>query len=516
MSEHADAVVIGAGLGGLAAAVTLSAQGLKTVVLEQHTAPGGYATGFQRGPYRFDAALHALNGLAPGGGVDHLYEDLGIWDRLRLHRLDPLYVLRGPGREIVAHADVFEYEAELVRNFPLEADAIRSYLDEALAVYRDARRLEVDRATGRRPTLDDFTRRYPAMVKVTGETWDQLMGRHVNDPQARTALGAFWGYVGLPPSRCAALTGSMTTTSYHHYGGWYPEGGAQAISGALLQVLGERGVEIHYGHLVNGFDFHGDRAVAVTTHEGLRVEADRFVANASAPTTMLDLVGRDRLPVDYVRKVEGGAPSYSTFAVYLGLDRDLFAEQGLAHEMFLAPSFDADEDWQAAQRGDWARAVMMLTDYTHVDPGCAPQGHATVVLTTTASWDYDDTWGTGGYLVDFHENPRYLETKLRVTEELIARADRTVPGLAASIRFRDASTPLTNYAYTRNPRGAIEGFENSPANTGLGWLSHRTPVPNLFLAGAWTSTGGMNASMAAGRSAARLAARVTPLETPIF
>jgi phytoene desaturase len=505
MSERADAVVIGAGLGGLAAAATLSAEGLRTVVLEQHSLPGGYATGFQRGPYRFDAALHALNGLAPGGGVDHLYEQLGIAERLRLHRLDPLYVLRGPGLEVVAHADVFAYESELIRSFPEQAEGIRGYLDEAAAVYRETRRLEVDRAAGRQPGGDEFVRRYPMLVRISGETWDEMMRRHVSDPGARTALGALWAYLSLPPSRCAALVGATATTSYHEHGGWYPEGGAQAISSALVQTLRRRGVEIRYGQSVAHIEVQGDRAVAVTTHQGQQLEADLLISNASAPTTMLDMVGRERLPAGYVGRVEGPTPSYTVFSVFLGLDRDLFAEQGLAHEMFVDPSLDADAAWDASQRGDWAAVSLAITDYTRVDPGCAPPGHGVVVLSTVASWDYADTWGTGGDLVDYHQNPRYLEIKDRVADALVARAEDAVPGIAAAIRHREAATPLTNFEYTRNPRGAIEGYENSPLNTGLGWLSQRTPVENLFLAGAWTSSGGMNAAMGSGRSAAQQA-----------
>ena len=507
MNERVDALVIGAGLGGLAAAVTLAGGGLRTVVLEQHSVPGGYATGFQRGPYRFDAALHALNGLAPGGGADHLYEQLGIADRLRLHRLDPLYVLRGPGREIVAHADFFEYEAELIRNFPLQADGIRGYLDEALAVYRDTRRLAVDRSTGRTPTFEDLPRRYPSLARVSGETWDQMMSRHVTDPEARTALGAFWSYVSLPPTRCAATVGAAASASYHEHGGWYPEGGAQAIGGALVQQLQERGVEIRYGELVTDLEVEGDRVVAVVTQGGHRIEAERFISNASAPSTMLDMVGRERLASDYVAKVELPTPSYTIFSVYLGLDRDLFAEQGLAHEMFVDPSFDVDAAWAASQRGDWASAWLAITDYTQVDPGCAPAGHAVVVLSTVASWDYEDTWGTGGDLVDYHQNPRYLEIKERVADLLVARAEESVPGLARAVRHREASTPLTNFHYTRNPRGAIEGYENSPLNTGLGQLPSRTPLVNLFLAGAWASSGGMNAAMGSGHSAGRQALR---------
>jgi phytoene desaturase len=511
MAERVDAVVIGAGLGGLAAGVMLAGSGRKVVVLEQHTVPGGYAACFQRGPYRFDVSLHALNGLAPGGGVDHLYQDLGIWDRLRLHRLDPLYRLRLPDREVVAHADWYRYESELTGHFPAEAAGIRAYLDEALAAYRDTRRMGEDQETGRMPALADFPARYPALTRVSGETWEQMMARHVADTRVRSALSALsWGYFGLPPRRCAALIGAVSTVSYHEYGGWYPEGGSGALSHVLAQVLRERGGEIRCEVLATGIELSQERAAAVTTSDGQRLEADLFISNASAPATMLELVGRDNLPADYAARVADPVPSYTVFNVYLGLNRDVFAEQGLAHELFLAGSYSADESWQAGHRGDWEKTSLMLTDYTRVDPGCAPPGQAVAVVSTEASWDYQDIWGTGGDLTDYHQNPRYLQIKKQVADALIARADAAVPGLADAIEFREASTPLTNYRYTRNPRGAIEGYENSPENSGLGWLPQETPIRNLFLAGAWTNTGGQNPAIASGAAAARLAMQLAP------
>jgi phytoene dehydrogenase-like protein len=510
MAERVDAVVIGGGLGGLAAGVTLAGHGLTVVVLEQHTVPGGYAQCFQRGPYRFDVSLHALNGLAPGGGVDHLYRDLGIWDRLRLHRLDPLYQLRLPDLEVTAHADFYRYESELIGHFPAEAAGIRAYLDEAFAAYRDSRRMEEDQAAGRMPALADFPARYPALVRVSGETWEQMMSRHVADARVRSALAAFWGYFGLPPSRCAALAGAVATCSYHEHGGWYPEGGSGAISAALAQVLRERGGQIRYGVPAVGIQLSHERAAAVTTSDGQRLEAEVFISNASAPATMLELIGRDQLPSDYAARVAGPVASYTIFNVYLGLNRDVFAEQGLAHELFLTSSYSADESWQAARRGDWEKAAVGITDYTQVDPGCAPAGHAVAVVATEASWDYQDTWGTGGDLTDYQQNPRYLQIKKQMADALIARADGAVPGLADAIEFQEASTPLTNFRYTGNPRGAIEGYENSPENSGLGWLPQETPIRNLFLAGAWTNTGGQNPAIASGAAAARLALQPAP------
>ncbi|HET6877537.1 MAG TPA: NAD(P)/FAD-dependent oxidoreductase [Jatrophihabitans sp.] len=505
MAEHVDAVVIGAGLGGLAAAAALAGAGREVLVLEQAAEPGGYAQSFRRGAYRFDTGLHALNGLAPGGGADLVYRALGIDTRIRLRRLDPLYLLRLPDRDVVAHADLFQYESELIGALPAAAAGVRAYLDEVLAVYRDTRRMAEDQEFARMPSAAAFASRYPALTRAANETWGQLIGRHVPDPRAQTVLGALWGYVGLPPSRCSAVVGTGLVGSYHEHGGWYPDGGARALTDAVAETVALRGGRIRYGQPVTAVQTAGEHAVAVTTGDGSSIEADVFVSGASAPTTMLELVGRDRLPADYVARVATPMPSYTTFSVFLGLDRDLPAERGLPHETFLPGSADPETGYRAALAGDWIHADLSITDYTRVDPGCAPPGHCALVLTATAAWDHDDTWGTGGDLTDYHSNPRYLAAKNRAADALIGRAAAVLPELESAIREREAATPLTNYFYTRNPRGAIEGYENSVANSGFGWLPQQTPIANLFLAGAWTNTGGMNPALTSGLTAARLA-----------
>lgn len=510
MVDRADVVVIGAGLGGLAAAVAVAGQGRHVVVLEQGENPGGYAAAFQRGPYRFDASLHALNGLAPGGGMDGAYRELGISERLYMERLDPLYMARFPGMDIIAHADRFRYESEVIRRFPDQAPGIRAVLDQQVAAHADLRRMSEDLAAGRKVALDQFPAAYPSLARLSGETAEQTMARHVTDAKTRAVLGALWVYLGLPPSRLSSLLHANAVASYHDYGGWYPHGGGAALSRALVDSLHHRGGEIRFGQRVTTIELSDRHATAVTTEAGLRVDTDTVISNANAPATMLDMVGRGHLPADYVGRLEAPAPSYTTVSVYLGLDRDVFAEQTLPHELFVFPDFDHDANEKTALAGQWNRAGIVLTDYTRVDPGCAPAGDGVVVVTSVASWDYEDTWGTGGDVSRYHTNPRYLAVKEKVADGLTAAAERYVPGLEAAIRHREVSTPLTNWAYTTNPRGAIEGYENTPANTGLGWLPQRTPIRNLFLAGAWTNGGGQNPALQSGVSAAALALRAAP------
>ena len=82
---HYDAVVIGAGNGGLAAALTLADAGKKVLLAERHNLPGGFATSFVRGRFEFEASLHELCDFGTPGNRGNLYalfEELGVLDKI--------------------------------------------------------------------------------------------------------------------------------------------------------------------------------------------------------------------------------------------------------------------------------------------------------------------------------------------------------------------------------------------------------------------------------------------------
>ncbi|NNL14714.1 MAG: NAD(P)-binding protein, partial [Acidimicrobiia bacterium] len=146
--ERRDVIVIGAGLAGLSAAAHLATEGHRPLVLEHHAVPGGFAHEFTRRGFRFEVALHALDGAGPGGWLYGMLKPLGVLDRITLQRLEPLYRLRLPDFEVTAHADVNEYRQELVDLFPGEAEGITGFLDAVKRVGRDVGGFARDRATG--------------------------------------------------------------------------------------------------------------------------------------------------------------------------------------------------------------------------------------------------------------------------------------------------------------------------------------------------------------------------------
>ena len=100
--EGYDVIVVGGGMGGLAAAALLAKSRKKTLVVERHDRPGGYAHAFRRKKYLFDAAVHLVGGCEPlgvpqAGLIDGILRLLGVRDRCTFLRVDPFYTAVFPG-----------------------------------------------------------------------------------------------------------------------------------------------------------------------------------------------------------------------------------------------------------------------------------------------------------------------------------------------------------------------------------------------------------------------------------
>jgi phytoene dehydrogenase-like protein len=503
-TEKFDVVVIGAGLGGLTSAAYLAKAGKTVLVLEHNPVPGGYAQEFRRGKYRFEAALHAMDGVGAGGWTYPILKDLDLLGKIQFHRLDPIYTARYPDHEIVAHADPLEYEAELIRHFPHERDSIRAVMAEMIEIYWSVRRYISDGENNCRPPVAEIPIVYPKMLPAMTMSLDDFLVQFIQDKKLRSVFATLWPYFGLPSSKLNAATFIFPFVSFHLFGAYYPEGGSKSISRALEQTIVENGGELRYRQTVNRIEIKDGRAVTVETEKGLRVEADVIISNANTPDTLLKFVGKEHLPKQYQTKVESEPNSVATFCVYLGLDRELKAEGFRHHELFVIENYSQEEDYQSSLNGDFHKTGMGMSNYDLVDTTCAPEGGSVLALISLADWNTNNQWGTGGNLENYRHNPQYLELKEAVADELIDRAEKLIPGLRKSIKYKEIATPMTNWRYSQNPGGGIYGSAQSVDNMYFNRVTAKTPIPNLFLAGAWAFGGGMSAALLSGRETSRL------------
>ncbi len=505
-TEKFDVIVIGAGLGGLTAAGYLAKAGKKVLVMEQHTVPGGYAHEFRRGKYRFEVALHALDGAGPGGWAYETLSDLEVLDQVNFQRMDPFYTVQMGEDEFNVSADPMAYEAELIRHFPDEAKGIRSLIDAMITIFWEVRRFTADGKLNRRPPMMEMPAHYPNMLAAMSESWGDFMSRHIENRQLQGLFSTLWAYYGLPPSKLNAATFIFPWVSYHLFGAYYPEGGSMAMSRALEATIKKYGGDMRYRQMVSGIEIVDGRATAVLTQKGLRAEADLIISNANAPDTMLKFVGREHLPSAYTSQVEDALakPALGSVAVYLGLNRDLLAEGWAHHELFIADGYDMEAAYEAVLNGRFEEIGIVISHYDQAD-NCSPDGGSVVTITSLAPWAYADTWGTGGDLDNYRKNPHYLELKQAAGDALIDRAEKAIPGLRDSIKYVEIATPLTNYRYSRNPGGSFYGSDQTVDNMYINRLPEKTPIPNLLLAGAWVNGGGMSAAMLSGHNVARTA-----------
>ena len=498
--------MIGAGLGGLGAAGYLARSGHKVAVLEHHTVPGGYAHEFKRRGFRFEVALHALDGAGPGGWLGPMLEDLGVTDRIAIRQIDPFYTVRFPDFEITAPAEFAEYLSELRVAFPDQSEGIDGLYAAIGRVAEDTHRYGADRSAGRRPTPIEMMERYPDMAASFSQPWQTFLDAYIDDLQLQAAVSVLWGYLGLPPSQLSAGLFSLLLDSYHTNGAWYPEGGSQAMSRAIVDEIVERGGVVRFRNRVTRIDVEAGRVVAVETDRGLRVEADVFISNAS-PKATVAMAGSEHFGDGFIAGVDRDVPALSNLVVYLGIDRDLAAEGWRHHEYFVVDGYDIEADYEAIVAGDFSKSGLVITNYTEADPGCAPSGSSVLAIMSLAPWDYRNVWGTGGDLTDYSENPDYLRIKDEAADLLIGRADAVLPGIRESIVVKEVGTPLTNVRYGLNPEGSIYGRQQTVENL-LNRRSPKTPIPNLLLAGAWVGGGGMSSALGSGRTAASIAGRL--------
>lgn len=492
MKQNYDAIVIGAGMGGLSAAANLAHHGLETLLLERHNVPGGYATSFVRGRFEFEVALHELSGIGVPGNRGNTYdylEEIGVADKVEFITVPELYRSFAPGLDITMPRGREAYTETLVREFPREEAGIRRFIGRAFGLHADVEKLVGRRGQLGSPLLVPF--RYPRLFRYLPVTLGSMLERDIGDPALRAALGQYWGYIGTAPESMPFLNYGLMLAVYIEYGAAFPVGRSQALSNAFIRTMEEKGGVARMSCGVSRIIVENGSAAGVVTDDGEEIRADWVVSNADPITTARKLVGEKHLPAGYFRKLQSNELSTSTVNVYLGLNRSPEQLGIRDHEIFV--NDDLDLDRHAVRMGDLTPpAEVALTTYNSVYPEISPPGTSIVVLTALKL-------GMPWLRIP---KKRYRQLKHDLAESMLDRAERIIPGLRAAAEVVEVSTPLTNVRYTGAPAGSIYGFGASTWSSMALLPDHLGPIDGLVMAGAWSRPGGgFGPTIVSGRAA---------------
>ena len=483
-----DAVIIGAGLGGLSCAAAFARQGFKALVLEQHSKPGGYATTFKRpGGFIFDASLHSTT-VGERSGLANLIPGFPEIEDVKFVLHPSLFRLIYPDYDLrIAQKNPQAFFDTLCGFFPDEKEGLLGLMGDMKGVTEDVGRYQGLQAP---PNMATFPKDFPYLFRNFSKTWGQMVDARLKNPKAKALVSFSAGYYGLPPSKLACYYYALPTYGYLSQGGYYPVGRSQAISDALVKFIETRGGTVRLGTSIDGIVTKDHAAVGVRAGDG-KVYAGRVVvSNANAYDTFHAMMPDEtEFLKDYLTRMDRYKVTFSLFQVFLGLKKNLVREAGVTDsEISIAPGYDIEADFAGLDKADPETCGYGVTCYDNVVPGYSPAGKNTVSFTVAQSYDY---WLKHEAAYKSGDKEAYRRDKERMAEALIRRCEqKLLPGLSKAIEVRDIATPLTNWRYTRNYRGAVYGWDQTVDNSGPNRLAPKTPIKNLYLAGAWTRPGG--------------------------
>lgn len=476
-------LVIGAGLGGICAAIHLAKGGMHVTVYEKNMHSGGRCDRFSREGHQFDTGPTLL--IMP-----HVYEaefrsmGVSMWEALELQRVDPTYrLIFDDGSQLALTSDLksIQDQLELIERGSFQG--LLRYLQEGDRHYR----LGMEKLVNRdfRRARDFFS---PGLLPLLFQVKPlvnhyQNMASYFRNPRLKAAFSFQDVYMGLSPFEAPATFSMMPYTELAH-GVWYPRRGMYGVIEVLMDLAVRAGVEFIHDTTVERIDVAGERVVGLTLEGGRSVRGDIVLANADLPYIYENLLPPDRT----VRQLRQKRFSCSVISFFWGVDRP-YPQLG-PHTLFLADDYRENFTSIIDDLGLPANPSLYLHAPARLQPCMAPVGQDTLIAIVPV-----------GHMQEQDERD-WGEIRDRARAQVYKRlALLGIGDLQQHIKFEMCFTPPTWQKKYNLVKGSTHGLSHNL--TQLAWFrphNRHARYPNLYFVGASTHPGtGMPTAMISGR-----------------
>jgi phytoene dehydrogenase-like protein len=192
-----DVIVIGAGIGGLTCASLLAKAGMRVLIVEQASRPGGYVGSFKRKGFTFDCAAHFVTGCHENGTIGKLLRELGIEKELEFIKVEAPVRFIFPDFEFSFSLNNLDDGERIIKErFPQEAENLDRYKETLENIGRDIVKLGSSFSIWKIPF---FPMLFPSLIKYRNYTVKKLMDKCFTDEKLKTILSI--SPVTVPPSK---------------------------------------------------------------------------------------------------------------------------------------------------------------------------------------------------------------------------------------------------------------------------------------------------------------------------
>jgi all-trans-retinol 13,14-reductase len=490
-----DAIVIGAGLGGLLSAAKLARNGRKILVLEAKPQVGGTSHIFRRGGYSFPMGPLAFS---YPGRVKNFLAEAGIDSEIRFKRNH--FQLLTPSFDLIYSLPLKDLQVELKRLFPEESDGIEAFLNELeklIDFFKDVDTWHPDFVLEpkNKSAIEEGSRVDRQMMEFvqaySGCPSAQLLDKYFRNAQLKNLLGS----QGTSPPQMSLLLLAFMWNVMSEVGIWSPSCGIHGISELLKDAVIKNGGEIRVGVPVEKIFTEDGQVRGVRTARGEMIESRWVIANADLKKTFLELIGTEHIPTDYLGLLKSVPYTASELCVYLGVDpARVDLRRMRAGHLFFRKEIKAEESSDPVDFDNREVEICLWSDHA---PDSAPPGRASIVLRVNFPYEVFAAWRTG----EKKRKEGYSEYKSQLARKLISTVESALPGLSGAVEIMEIATPLSYRDWGLRYQGSIAGWAHSAelASCFPGKLLIKTPFPNLLLVGIYAASelflGGVPTSM---------------------
>ncbi|MDO8728105.1 MAG: NAD(P)/FAD-dependent oxidoreductase [Candidatus Methanoperedens sp.] len=511
--DSVDAIIIGAGVGGLTAAAYLAQAGQSVLVIEQDSHVGGTAHVFKRNGFTFPTGPQSIT--MPDYIAGSL-RDLGVEQQLDFIR-DHFEVRRG-SLDIMISRPLDLIEEQLMDHFPQERKGIHFVIKVLEEVITALDMLQPSDLIEQQPGCITDSNACKVLEKWGSVPARDLFDLHLKDQSLKDLLGS----QGTSETVMSIVLLAQMWRFMSSVGIWYVKGGIETIPLLLAERVKAFGGEIRHGERVKHITVQDGAATGVELEGGTIIKSPLVISDADYRDTIIKLLPSDAFHDDELEEISRMPLTSSAFTVFLGVRRglvDLSAFRGDHLMVKLKEGKPVPWEMKKSVPEDFMNDDIWLSWWSRHDTELAPPGCEALIINVESPFEVFAPFSGGGR--GLHQE-RYYSFKEGLADALIAVADENIlPGLSSAVVVREVATPLTYKYWGHRSEGSVAGWSWKSGEQPEPWARSLTvtKVSGLLMVGLQSITrlfyGGMGTSMYSGKYASDLAlSTISTIERP--